>query len=53
MVKEGGFKMAFICESGSSDNLVHVGDDKFTLRRFVIVTYTTINDLENYFGQIY
>lgn len=53
MVKEAGFKMAFIGESGSSDNLVHVGDDKFTLRRFVIVTYTTINDLENYFGQIY
>lgn len=52
MLKEAGFTMAFIGESSYSDNLVHVGDDKFKLRRFVIVTYTTINDLENYFGQI-
>ena len=52
MVKKAGFKMAFIGESTSSDNLVHVGDNKYTLRRFVIVTYTTMNDLENYFGQI-
>ena len=52
MLKEAGFTMAFIGESNYSDNLVHVGDDKFKLRRFVIVTYTTINDLENYFGQI-
>lgn len=52
MVKEAGFTMAFIGESNYSDNLVHVGDDKFKLRRFVIVTYTTMNDLENYFGQI-
>lgn len=52
MIKEAGFTMAFIGESNYSDNLVHVGDDKFKLRRFVIVTYTTMNDLENYFGQI-
>ena len=52
MLKEAGFTMAFIGESNYSDNLVHVGDDKFKLRRFVIVTYTTMNDLENYFGQI-
>lgn len=52
MLKEAGFRMAFIGESYSSDNLVHIGSDKFRLRRFIIVTYTTINDLRNYFGQI-
>lgn len=52
MLKEAGFTMAFIGESNNSDNLVHVGADKFRLRRFVIVTYTTINDLNKYFGQI-
>lgn len=51
-LKEAGFTMAFIGESTTSDNLVHVGSDKFKLRRFVIVTYTTINDLKNYFNQI-
>lgn len=51
-LKEAGFTMAFIGESRKSDNLVHVGSDKFKLRRFVIVTYTTINDLKNYFNQI-
>lgn len=52
MLKEAGFTMAFIGESNYSDNLVHVGSDKFRLRRFVIVTYTTISDLNKYFGQI-
>ena len=52
MLKEAGFTMAFIGESNNSDNLVHVGSDKFRLRRFVIVTYTTINDIDKYLGQI-
>ena len=52
LLKEAGFTMAFIGESYSSDNLVHIGSDKFKLRRFVIVTYTTMNDLSNYFNQI-
>lgn len=52
MLKEAGFTMAFIGESGNSDNLVHVGGDKFRLRRFVIATVTTINDLNRYFDQI-
>lgn len=52
MLKEAGFTMAFIGESNNSDNLIHVGSDKFRLRRFVIVTYTTINDLNKYFDQI-
>lgn len=51
-LKEAGFTMAFIGESTRSDNLVHPGDNKYLLRRFVIVTYTTINDLNNYFNQI-
>lgn len=52
MLKKAGFTMAFIGESNNSDNLVHVGSDKFRLRRFVIVTYTTINDIDKYLGQI-
>ncbi|MGN1311395.1 MAG: polysaccharide deacetylase family protein [Bacilli bacterium] len=52
MLKQAGFTMAFIGESTNSDNLVHVGSDKFKLRRFVIVTYTTLSDLTKYFDQI-
>ena len=52
MLKEAGFTMAFIGESTRSDNLVHVGSDKFRLRRFVIVNITTINGLTDYFNQI-
>ena len=52
MLKKAGFTMSFIGESNSNDNLVHVGSDKFKLNRFVIVTYTTLKDFDNYFGQI-
>ena len=52
MLKKAGFTMAFIGESNNSDNLIHVGSDKFRLRRFVIVNYTTLNDLTKYFDQI-
>lgn len=52
LLKEAGFTMAFIGESNYSDNLVHVGSDKLKLRRFVIVTYTTMADLDKYFNQI-
>lgn len=52
MLKQAGFTMAFIGESNNSDNLIHVGSDKFRLRRFVIADITTINDLTNYFNQI-
>lgn len=52
MLKEAGFTMAFAGEWDKSDNLVHVGSDKFRLRRFVIVTYTTIKDIDEYLGQI-
>lgn len=52
LAKEAGFTMGFIGESSSSDNLVHVGDDKFRLRRFIIATVTTMQDFSNYFNQI-
>ena len=52
MLKKAGFTMAFAGESRDSDNLVHVGSDKFNLRRYIIVINTTINDLNSYFDQI-
>ena len=42
--------MAFAGEKG--DALVHVGMDKMRLPRFVVVDYTTMNDLNNYFSKI-
>ena len=42
--------MAFIGERG--DMLVKVGDDKFRLTRFVIMTTTTMTAIDNYFDQI-
>ena len=53
MLKKAGFRMAFIGESTSSDNLVHIDSDRFKLRRFVITIYTTIADLDAYFNQIH
>lgn len=50
LVKEAGFTMAFVGEYG--DMLVKVGMNKFTLPRFVITTYTTMYDIDNYFKQI-
>lgn len=52
MLKQAGFTMAFDGEKSYGDNLVHPGDDKFRLRRFVIVTYTTLSDFDTYFGGI-
>lgn len=52
ILKEAGFTMAFAGESSYSDNLVKVGMNKYTLPRFVMVNYTTINDLRRYFGNI-
>ena len=52
MLKEAGFTMAFAGESSRSDNLIKVGGDKFRLPRFVIVDYTTLNDLKKYFNQM-
>ena len=52
ILKEAGFTMAFVGESWTSDNLVKVGMNKYTLPRFVMVNYTTKNDLTKYFGRI-
>lgn len=52
ILKEAGFTMAFIGESWYSDNLVKVGMNKYALPRFVMVDYTTKNDLKTYFGRI-
>lgn len=53
MLKKAGFRMAFIGESYSSDNLVHIDSNRYKLRRFVITIYTTTADLEAYFNQIH
>lgn len=52
MLKKVGFEMAFVGESINSDNLVHVGSDKYTLPRFVMVNYTSKDDLDKYFSNI-
>lgn len=52
ILKEAGFTMAFVGESYYSDNLVKVGSNKYALPRFVMVDYTTKNDLSRYFGNI-
>ena len=46
IVKEAGYTMAFAGESSYRDNHIKVGSNKYTLPRFVIVTYTTMNDLK-------
>lgn len=52
VLKEAGFTMAFAGESTYSDNLVHVGSNKYELPRFIMVNYTTKNDLDRYFNNI-
>ena len=47
-LQEAGYTMAFAGESRYSDNLVKVGSNKYKLPRFVVVNYTTMNDLINY-----
>lgn len=48
MLKKAGFVMAFAGEKANSDNMVHVGSDKYSLPRFVIVNYTSMVDFKNY-----
>lgn len=52
ILKEAGFTMAFVGEGTKSDNLVHIGMNKFKLPRFVMVNYTKISDLDNYLSKI-
>ena len=44
--------MAFAGESSYADNHFKVGSNKYNIPRFVIVTYTTLNDLKNYLSLI-
>ena len=55
MLKKAGFRMAFIGEVPFKGGykLATVGGDKFKIPRFVIVTYTTLNDFDRYFNQIH
>ena len=46
LLKESGFTMAFAGESG--DSKVRVGQDKYTIPRFVVVNYTSMNSFINY-----
>ena len=48
LVKEAGFTMAFAGENNQDNNYVKPGSKKYTLPRFVVVTYTTMNDLRTY-----
>ena len=47
-VKDAGFEMAFIGESSVRDNHIKVGSNKYKLPRFVVVNYTTFNDLRKF-----
>lgn len=52
ILKEAGYRMAFAGENTNSDNLVHVGSNKYRIPRFVMVSYTTESDLDKYFSNI-
>ena len=53
VLKEAGYTMAFIGEVPISGGYKQatVGQDKFRIPRFVIMTHTTIKDIDNYFNQ--
>ena len=54
VLKEAGFTMAFMGQVPTyyGYKLAEVGCDKFRIPRFVIVNYTTIEDIDNYFNEI-
>lgn len=54
LLKEAGFTMAFIGEVPTSYGyqLATVKGDKYKIPRFVIMTHTTIKDLDDYFNEI-
>ena len=56
ILKEAGFTMAFIGEVRASYGpykLAEVGGDKMHIPRFVVVTYTSMADFNQYFGEIH
>ena len=54
ILKEAGFTMAFIGEVNTyyGYKLAEVNSDKMKIPRFVVLNYTTINDLKNYFNEM-
>lgn len=54
LLKEAGFTMAFIGEVPTyyGYKLAEVGGDKFKIPRFVIMTHTTMKDIDEYFNEI-
>lgn len=50
VLKEAGYTMAFTGEYG--DMLTKVGMNKYIIPRFVIMTHTTIKDIDDYLNQI-
>lgn len=50
LAKEAGFTMAFAGESSFKDNHVKQASEKYSLPRFVVVTYTSMNDFANFVG---
>lgn len=48
MLKKAGYTMAFAGQSYINNNLVKVGSNKYKLPRFVIYSYTTVDNLKNY-----
>ena len=56
ILKEAGFTMVFIGEVRASYGpykLAEVGGDKMHIPRFVVVTYTSMADFNQYFGEIH
>ena len=54
LLKEAGFTMAFIGEVPTyyGYKLAEAGGDKFKIPRFVIMTHTTMKDIDEYFNEI-
>ena len=54
VLKEAGFTMAFMGEVPTyyGYKLAEVGCDKFRIPRFVIMTHTTLSDIDKYFDEI-
>lgn len=54
LLKEAGFTMGFIGEVPTyyGYKLAEVGADKFKIPRFVIMTHTTMKDIDEYFKEI-
>ncbi|MGM9882451.1 MAG: polysaccharide deacetylase family protein [Bacilli bacterium] len=52
LLKQGGFTMAFAGETPGAKNKATVGMDKFKIPRFVVVTWTTMDDFKSYLADV-